>query len=288
MAQLHYNRWRVRFRTVRPLQSLPRPLVAASDYVATTDYQFAGRKRRFDPERGLFQYTLTGEGRFRDAGGTYRTPPGCGFLCRGADPETAYFYPADAREPWVHMYFSFVGAGDMIDEIVRRFGAVLRLPPEAPVITHLLEHDRFHDSTMDLQPGEGASLVLSLLTALADTAIEETQDTPNAWLVREARRLVSAHVEENLNVTMLAEFLEVTPEHLCRVFRKEAGNTPLHYITREKMRRACELLRDTVLTSKEIGARLGFDNSSHFARTFRRVMGTTPQQFRRQSALPLL
>ena len=288
MPDRHDTLWRVRFHTTRPLRSVPRPLVAAADRVATTAYRFEGHERRSEPERALFQYTLAGEGRFRDGRGVHRLPPGHGFLCRPAVPGTGYFYPPAATEPWEHLYFTFAGAAAVVDELVGRFGSVFRLPPAASVMTHLQEYRRFDQTTLEIQPGEGASLVTSLLGALADAALEQTRDTPNAWLVREACRLASANVEQHLNVTALAAMLKVTPEHLCRVFRKETGNTPLHYLTREKVRHACELLRDTTLSSKEIGARLGFDNSSHFARTFRRVMGTTPQRFRREGAAPPL
>jgi AraC-like DNA-binding protein len=51
------------------------------------------------------------------------------------------------------------------------------------------------------------------------------------------------------------------------------------------MRRACELLRDTTNSCKEIARSLGFDNSSHFARTFKRAVGTTPLAYRRTGAV---
>jgi AraC-like DNA-binding protein len=106
-------------------------------------------------------------------------------------------------------------------------------------------------------------------------------------LVRHARRLIASRVEGRYNVSDLAAEIQVSREHLCRVFRKETGHTPLFHLTMEKMRRACDLLRDTTMTGKEIAARLGYENPSHFTRTFRRVVGTTPRRYRRGEGIGL-
>ncbi len=129
---------------------------------------------------------------------------------------------------------------------------------------------------------------MGLLATLADAGAESTGRTATAHLVREARRLVAAHIEGDVNVSDLARELSVSAAHLCRVFRRELGLRPLQYLTQEKVRHACELLRDTQQSCKEISARLGYDNASHFARTFRRVTGTTPRAFRQQGGVPVV
>jgi transcriptional regulator GlxA family with amidase domain len=135
--------------------------------------------------------------------------------------------------------------------------------------------------------GEGASLVSSLLYTLADAGMQSTSDSAHSWLVREAQKLMRTRVEEYLNVGEIAKMLNVSTEHLCRVFKRETGTTPLKYLNETRMRRARDLLCDTALGCGEIAERLGFDNASHFARTFRRVVGTTPRRYR-QIGAPLV
>jgi transcriptional regulator GlxA family with amidase domain len=151
----------------------------------------------------------------------------------------------------------------------------------------MLEYEGQSESTLEITAGEGASLVSSLLYTLADVGIQATQDTAHSWLVREAQRMMRSRAEENLNVSEVAKTLNVSSEHLCRVFKKETETTPLKYLTDAKMRHARDLLRDTALSCGEIADRLGFDNASHFARTFRRVVGITPRKYR-QIGAPLV
>ena len=200
------NLWRVRFHVTRMLTAFPQPRTIASDRVTSTDYHFEGRLRA-GSTGSLFQYTIEGEGVFRDARGDHRLPSGTGFLCEINDPATGYFYPSWTSAPWVHLYFSFHGANAMVRELVDRFGGVYGVPMDSVVMSRLREHQRYGGSAIEVTPGEGASLVAGLLATLADVGSEETHDTATAWIVREARRLVRTHLEENFNVADLAELL---------------------------------------------------------------------------------
>jgi AraC-like DNA-binding protein len=276
--------WNTRFGATPSLAGLGRPGNVAEQTIDSPDYRFEGRGRR--GEHCLFEYTLEGEGVFRDARGEHRVPAGSGFLCVISDPETGYYYPAGSTSTWRIIYFTFRGADPAVRQLTARFGAVYSLPADSGVMARLRDCRRYAGSTLEMTPGEGHSLVAGLLGTLADLGAERRAHSPNAWLVREARRAVRAHLEEDFAVSDLAAELSVSPEHLCRVFRRETGVTPLSYITRARVRRACELLLEGPLSCKEVCSRMGYDNASHFARTFRRVTGTTPREFRRRGELP--
>ena len=57
--------------------------------------------------------------------------------------------------------------------------------------------------------------------------------------------------------------------------------TPLQFVTRERITRAQQLIRETKRSLIEIGLDVGYKNPSHFAQVFRRVVGVTPTEFRR-------
>jgi AraC-like DNA-binding protein len=275
----------VRFHVERTLKAFPRPFAVSSDHIETTEYCLEGKRRH--STQHLFQYTLEGEGLFWDGRGTHRLPAGTGFLCRINDPDTGYRYPEDAEEPWIQMFFTFHGGNSLVESIVSRFGAVYAVQQDSGVIRRMLEYEGQSGAILEMTAGEGASLVSSLLYTLADVGMQSTQDSAHSWLVREAQKLMRSRVEEYLNVGEVARMLNVSTEHLCRVFRKETGTTPLKYLNETRMRRARDLLCDTSLSCGEIAERLGFDNASHFARTFRRVVGTTPRKYR-QIGAPLV
>jgi AraC-like DNA-binding protein len=273
--------WQTGLHVSPVIPGLWRPGSVAEQTIHGPGYRFEGRLRR--QQHCLFEYTLEGEGVFRDARGEHRVPAGSGFLCRINDPQTGYHYPPENSAVWRIVYFTF-HAAEPVRQLTARFGAIYALPPDSGIVGRLRDHRRYAGAGLELTPGEANSLVAALLSSLADAGAERRAGSPGAWLVREARRVARAHLEENFNVADLAGELEVSPEHLSRVFRRETGTTPLSYLTREKMRRACELLSDGNLSCKEICARMGYDNASHFARTFRRVTGMAPAEFRRRGA----
>jgi AraC family transcriptional regulator len=56
--------------------------------------------------------------------------------------------------------------------------------------------------------------------------------------------------------------------------------SPLQFVTRERITRAQQLIRETRRSLIEIGLDVGYKNPSHFAQVFRRVVGVTPTEFR--------
>jgi AraC family transcriptional regulator len=57
--------------------------------------------------------------------------------------------------------------------------------------------------------------------------------------------------------------------------------SPLQFVTRERITRAQQLIRETKRSLIEIGLDVGYKNPSHFAQVFRRVVGVPPTEFRR-------
>ena len=56
--------------------------------------------------------------------------------------------------------------------------------------------------------------------------------------------------------------------------------TPLQFVTRERITRAQQMIRETSRSLIEIGLEIGYTSPSHFAQVFRRVVGVTPTEFR--------
>lgn len=68
--------------------------------------------------------------------------------------------------------------------------------------------------------------------------------------------------------------------HFAHVFKETAGMTPLQLITRQRITRAQQLIRETSRSLIDVGLEVGYSSPSHFAQVFRRVVGVTPTEFR--------
>ncbi|XVV17000.1 GlxA family transcriptional regulator [Actinoplanes sp. CA-131856] len=68
---------------------------------------------------------------------------------------------------------------------------------------------------------------------------------------------------------------------LNRRFREHTGTTPLQWLHRARIRRAQHLLETTESPVDRIGAEVGFGSPTAFRDRFKRIVGTTPQSYRR-------
>jgi transcriptional regulator GlxA family with amidase domain len=68
---------------------------------------------------------------------------------------------------------------------------------------------------------------------------------------------------------------------LNRRFREQTGTTPHKWLLRARTRRAQHLLETTAQSIEQIAGRVGFGSAATFRDRFRRVVGTSPQAYRR-------
>lgn len=280
--------WCVSFRTLSPFKHYPSLQAIAGETRHSPAYRHEGKFRQAE-QQCLFKYTLRGEGVFRDASGEKRVRAGQGFLCRIRDPEAAYYYPEDGKEPWEFVFITMFGAAahETTRELVCRYGPIYDVPPDDPFIHLLSSYRRLAGRTIEISIAESGSIANELFACLLRGKEAAARDDAAGVLLTKAERFLQDHLEENLNASDLAQALSCSREHLSRVFRRLLGKSPYQYLVRKKMLHACRLLKETDLASKTIAARLGYSTAAQFTRTFKRVMHMEPSRFRVVGSLPV-
>lgn len=91
---------------------------------------------------------------------------------------------------------------------------------------------------------------------------------------------IANNLAENLSLSQLATVAGMSPHYFSELFKRSVGRAPHAYILLERIKRAKQQLRDPKRSVIEAGLSAGFQNPSHFARTFRKPVGTTPSRFR--------
>jgi len=69
--------------------------------------------------------------------------------------------------------------------------------------------------------------------------------------------------------------------HFCRVFKILTGQTVIEYVNNIRIEKAKELLRKTFFSITEICFEVGFTNLSSFNRTFKKMAGVAPTEYRK-------
>lgn len=82
----------------------------------------------------------------------------------------------------------------------------------------------------------------------------------------------------------LADFLALSPKQAARVLQKEYGKSFSLLLTEFRIQNAKNLLKNTDTSVGEIAEMVGYETSTGFIHTFKRIMGMTPLEYRKQSA----
>lgn len=122
-------------------------------------------------------------------------------------------------------------------------------------------------------------LALELL-AFAARETRRAGEGTQAWLAG-AYEMIRDCFRSRLTVRQLAETLNVDPLHLSRSFRKRFGCSPGDLLRQCRVRHAAELLRSPNARLAEVALDSGFADQAQLTRTFKRITGLTPGQYRK-------
>ena len=134
------------------------------------------------------------------------------------------------------------------------------------------------------EPGYEVALRAKLLELMVYLSRAYTStDTTEAHALLRVGNVIGAlenDFSKDWKLDDLLKIAHMSSSNLMRVFRKATGQTPIEYLVRLRIQKAMEMLRNTDLTITEIAMEVGFNDSNYFTRQFRRVVETTPRDFR--------
>lgn len=220
---------------------------------------------------------LEGYGFFRIAGREYFLKKGDIFLIT---PGQAHMYCSRLDSKTVLLWAELCGGS--CREIFSRFSAVrgyaLQNMETEKMVEKLLclllnrknKENRYEESAE----------IYDFLMCLLEMA-ENMKKRPSDAFVQ-AAEYIDRNFTESISVQKLAESLHVSQGYLNQLFRNGMGVSPVKYIIMKRMEYACYLLRTTGLSCEKISETVGMYDNAYFYRIFRRVMGMTPVEYRKQ------
>ncbi len=101
-------------------------------------------------------------------------------------------------------------------------------------------------------------------------------------LVDRTVQYINDNLEKKLSIESISEQLYTSGSYLCKTFRKKMGIPLMHYVNRQRVFHAKELILDGI-SLKEVCLRCGYENYITFFRVFRAETGQSPTAFSRGS-----
>ena len=113
--------------------------------------------------------------------------------------------------------------------------------------------------------------------------VHRAKMTKNSYLTEQVKNYISSHIFKKISLKQIAEYVGITPEYLSSVFSKKEGCTIQHYIQKEKMKVACNMLRYSEQPISEISQYIGYQSQSNFASIFKKWIGQSPSEYREEN-----
>ena len=283
------EKWGVDFQVYGAVEGFPYPKHLKMEVQDSPSYHCEGRLRP-SSDATLFVHTLSGRGLFSVGSKECVLTAGTAFLVKSSDPKIAWRFPKGSKMPWSFVWISMFGesASTMSNGMIAKHGHVYQLGNDNPLVAKLLSYSSFNRIIHSLSPREGADIVLNVLCALASIFETSTVYSNETLIVRQAQEMILMRLESGVTVAEIAEEFKYSREHFSRLFKEETGGTPKTYIAKQRLLRACRLLKESRLSCKEIADRLGYENATNFSRAFKTALNLSPREFRTSSAMPLL
>ncbi|MBS6647096.1 MAG: response regulator [Clostridiaceae bacterium] len=102
--------------------------------------------------------------------------------------------------------------------------------------------------------------------------------------IERALRYMRSHVEHEISLLEVAEYLHMNPSYFSRYFKEKTGMPFSDSVKQIKIERAMELLDMTNLKTYEIASRLGYQSVQYFSTLFKNRTGVTPQEYKKRRA----
>jgi len=117
------------------------------------------------------------------------------------------------------------------------------------------------------------------LSALSNQIVIEGTNTEPP-VVQKAREYIDNHKTEVLSLSSVARAAGASVFHFCKVFHKSTGTNFTDYVSRARVQDAKAQLLNPNLRISEVAYDVGFQSLTQFNRTFRRIFGQSPTEYR--------
>lgn len=147
------------------------------------------------------------------------------------------------------------------------------------LVMYLVERFAGHRVAVDT-----AKLLMMNLNAPSQQAYRSNLETREHQdkLVLRAQSIIEQNSSEEINLNALAQQMSISERQLHRRFNRALDCSPLQYLQKMRINRACKLLELTQLPSSKIVYQVGYQDESSFRRLFKKQINMTMENYRQQ------
>ncbi len=161
-------------------------------------------------------------------------------------------------------------------------------PSQMGIIMPIVENMQKEADSIESDDGS-ASIAMSLMVQLLVILFRYYSSSPrkdNTTILRiaDAISFLEAHTNKSISIKELIEITNMSVSTLNRHFQNATGLSPIEYHIQLRIEEATRYIRSTDLNMNEISEATGFSDANYFSRQFRKVMGMSPREYKKNKS----
>ncbi len=102
-------------------------------------------------------------------------------------------------------------------------------------------------------------------------------------MVQRTLKIISCQYQNHINLECISKQLQITPEYLSYLFKRDTGINFVIYLRNYRIEKAKQLLRNSNMKIYGVATAVGFSDAKYFCRVFRCVTGQSPSELARKA-----
>jgi AraC family transcriptional regulator, arabinose operon regulatory protein len=200
---------------------------------------------------------------------------------------TPHRYGADAEKPWTIYWVHFKGEmASFILELILKNSENYK-----PYLSY--NEDRiklFEDIYINLEKGYGSDtlryvnmIFYHFLTSLIyEDKFNQTEKKAENDVINKTINFMRKNLSKMLRLDEFSLYANLSTSHFSAIFKAKTGYSPIEYFNHLKIQQACQYITFTNMSIKNIALTLGIEDQYYFTRLFTKLMGSSPNEYRKK------
>lgn len=123
------------------------------------------------------------------------------------------------------------------------------------------------------------NFLINKLTAIKERIALEKSNRVKS-VIKEIEEYILLNYDKDISINSISNAVYLAPTYLCLLYKKERGETINEYITKVRIQKAKEVLKDRRVKLYEVARKVGYNDPNYFAKVFKKITGYNPSDYR--------
>ena len=198
-------------------------------------------------------------------------------------------YRSDTDDPWsiYWMHFNGKATGQLYQRYLEQRNTNGSVSYESHRIDLFNEIFNMYKSEYTIPKLEFANIlalqfISTFIYSSKEIAVESTLHTN---LINSIIDFLNENLDKTFKADEIAEQFKCSPSYLFNLFKKRTGYSIIHFFNLKKIQKACEYLKYTELSIKQISYKVGIQDPLYFSRTFKNILAFPQKTIEKNSVI---